>query len=350
MIDFNKYTFSEKGTAREALQLINNIAIPNMAIFIINENQELVGSLTDGDIRRGLLNELTIDAPVKSFMNPNSKNFVDSENNFEKVAKYKNVGMRFIPVINSKKQIIRIVDLDKLRSLIPADAILMAGGRGERLKPLTDNIPKPMLKVGDKPIIIRNLERLANYGVSNFHISIGHMAAEIEKGIGEYEFENATINFVKENKPLGTIGSLKLVPEFVNDTLLLMNSDLLTNIDFHDFYKKFIESGSDMIVATVPYHIDVPYAIMDINDDNEVRSFSEKPRYTYYSNAGIYLFKKELVNLIPAGKPFDATHFMEAVIATKKKLTSYPILGYWLDIGRIEDFYKAQEDVKHINF
>lgn len=350
MIDFNKYTFPQEGTAREALQLINKIAIPNMAIFIINEKKQLIGSLTDGDIRRGLLKELTIDSPLSSFMNPSSKCFVDGENNFEKVKKYKDAGMRFIPVINSDKQIIRVADLDKLRSIIPADAILMAGGKGERLKPLTDTVPKPMLKIGDKPIIIRNIERLANYGVSNFHISLRHMADDIEKGIKAQEFEGATINFVKEDKPLGTIGSVKLIKKFVNDTLLLMNADLLTNIDFQDFYKKFIESGSDMIVATVPYHIDVPYAIMDISDKNDVISFSEKPRYTYYSNAGIYLFKKELVNLIPDNDSFDATHFMEAVIANKKRLVSYPILGYWLDIGRVEDFYKAQEDVKHIHF
>ncbi len=162
--------------------------------------------------------------------------------------------------------------------------------------------------------------------------------------------ENATVNFVREDKPLGTIGSVKLIKNFSNNVILLMNSDLLTNIDFDDFYKKFIESEADMQVATVPYHIDIPYAIMDINDRSEVVSFSEKPRYTYYSNAGIYLFKKELVKLIPENCPFDATHFMEAVIADKKRLISYPILGYWLDIGRIDDFYKAQEDVKHIYF
>jgi NDP-sugar pyrophosphorylase family protein len=123
----------------------------------------------------------------------------------------------------------------------------------------------------------------------------------------------------------------------------------LTNIDFGDFYAKFISSKTDMLVATIPYTVDVPYAIMDINEKEEVTGFSEKPRFTYYSNAGIYLFKKELINLIPNNEAFDATHFMEQVIASKKRLLSYPILGYWLDIGRIEDFHKAQEAVKHVN-
>ena len=350
MIDINKFTFSNKGTAREALQLINELAIPNLAIFVVNDQQQLVGSITDGDIRRGLLKNMTIDTPVTDFMNTNSKCFILGEDNFEKVKKYKDAGISFVPEIDTSRKILRVIDLEKIRSIIPVDAVLMAGGKGERLKPLTDDVPKPMLKVGDQPIICRNIERLLVYGVNNFHVSVGHKADQIVDGLKKYDSESATVNFIKEEKPLGTIGSVTLMKEFKHDTILLMNSDLLTNIDFHDFYKKFVESGSDMQVATIPYHIDVPYAVMDINDANEVVSFREKPRYTYYSNAGIYLFKRELIDLIPFNEAFDATHFMEAVIEKKKRLSSYPILGYWLDIGRVEDFYKAQEDVKHIYF
>lgn len=345
----NKYIFLEKGIARQAWELINKIAIPNMAIFIVNEQEKLIGSLTDGDIRRGLLNGLTIDEPVNKFMNSASKYFIAGENNFKKLTEYKEAGIRFIPVIDKKSIIINILDLDKLRSIIPADAVLMAGGKGERLKPLTDTTPKPMLKIGDKPIILRNIERLSTYGITNIHISLNHMADQIESGIRAYKNPELIVDFVKEDKPLGTIGSLKLIKQFKNDTILLMNADLLTNIDFQDFYKKFIDSGADMQVATIPYHIDVPYAIMNINEKSEVLSFHEKPRYTYYSNAGIYLFKKDLISLIPENK-FDATHFMEALIAKKKKVTSYTIHSYWMDIGRLEDFYKAQEDVKHILF
>ena len=350
MIDFNKYTFSEKGTAREAFQRFNDIAIPNMALFVVNDKKQLVGSVTDGDIRRGLLKGRTIDEPVSRFMNVKSKYLISGENNFEKVSLFKNQNIRFIPVVDSNLTIITILDLDKLRSVIPVDVVLMAGGKGERLKPFTDGIPKPMLKIGDKPIILRNIERLMDYGVTDFHISIGHLAEKIKEGINESGINNASINFIEEPKPLGTIGSLKLLKKDTSDTILLMNSDLLTNIDFHDFYKKFIDSKADIQVATIPYNIDIPYAVMDINDKNEVLSFKEKPRYTYYANAGIYVFKKELIDLIPDNKPFDATHFMEAVIADKKRLVSYPILGYWLDIGRVEDYYKAQEDVKHIHF
>jgi NDP-sugar pyrophosphorylase family protein len=138
--------------------------------------------------------------------------------------------------------------------------------------------------------------------------------------------------------------------EITHDNVLLMNSDLLTNIDYADVYKKFVELNADMLVATIPYHVDVPYAVMEINKNDEVQSFKEKPRYTYYSNAGIYIFKKELMSLIPKGEKFDATHFMEKIIASEKKLVSYPIYTYWLDIGRMDDYYKAQEDIKHLKF
>ncbi len=344
----DKLIISHDCKVRNALELINEIAIPNMAIFITNENNQLIGALTDGDIRRGLLLGYSIDDVVTRFMNAKPKHFIDGENNFEKCSEFKSKGFRIVPVLNNAFNILKLIDLDKLHSLIPADVVLMAGGKGERLKPLTDNIPKPMLKIGDKPIIIRNIERLASFGIANFHVSVRHMANQIEEGIKENKIENTNINFVRENKPLGTIGSLKLVKDFSYEVVILMNSDLLTNIDFQDFYKNFTESKSDMQVVTVPYHVDVPYAVMNINDMEDVISLSEKPRYTYYSNAGIYIFKKELISLIPNDCAFDATHFMEALISNGKKLSSYPILGYWLDIGRIEDYYKAQEDIKHI--
>lgn len=350
MKDTQRFIISRNDTARQALQRLNEIAISGAALFVTDEEGRLAGSLTDGDIRRGLLKGLNIDSPVSKFLNPGSKYFTEGENNFEKASAYRKLNIRFVPALDKDRRIVRILNMDSLRSMIPADAVLMAGGKGERLKPLTNNVPKPMLKVGEMPIIIRNMKRLANYGISSFFVSVRHMADRVEEGINAYELENASVRFIREDVPLGTIGAVKLIKCFEHDVILLMNSDLLTNIDFADFYDKFVQSGADMQVATVPYKVNVPYAVLDINHDEEVVSFREKPSYTYYSNAGIYLFKKELIELIPEHQSFDATHFMEAVISKQKRLVSYPILGYWLDIGRLEDYHKAQEDVKHIPF
>lgn len=144
------------------------------------------------------------------------------------------------------------------------------------------------------------------------------------------------------------MGSILLVDSFANDTIIVMNSDLLTNIDFEDFYNLFKESTADMAVATTSYHVDVPYAVLEVDEKNGVKSLKEKPRYTYYSNAGIYILKKELLKMIPQDVFFDITDLMDKILEMNLKIVSYPINGYWLDIGKHEDYKKAQEDIKHL--
>jgi NDP-sugar pyrophosphorylase family protein len=152
---------------------------------------------------------------------------------------------------------------------------------------------------------------------------------------------------VFEDKPMGTIGALKMIPTIYNDSILIMNSDLLTNINFEEFYNFFKINDADMAVATTAYQVNIPYAVLELDTDR-VKSLKEKPTYTYYSNAGIYLIKKEIIDLVPYSQAYNATDLMELIIGKGLKLVNYPILGYWLDIGSHEDFAKAQEDIKHI--
>ena len=345
-----KYTVSKDITAREALQQLNSYAIPNMALFVVDASGKAVGTVSDGDIRRGLLNELSIQDKIDRFMNTSFRYFPENEDNNERLKQAKASNIRFVPVLDRGFQIKDIIDLEVTRSMLPLEAVLMAGGVGERLRPLTEKLPKPLLKVGDMSIIERNIERLSTYGISRFHITTRYLAELLEAHIGDGKNYRVKIDYIREEAPLGTIGALRTIPEFEKDYLIVMNSDLLTNIDFTDFFSFFISSGADMAVATVPYHVDVPYAVLKMDDEHSIVSFHEKPRYTYYSNAGIYLMKKEMVNLIPPGKKFDATDLMETLISKGYKVKSFPIVGYWLDIGRMEDYRKAQEDVKHIRF
>jgi NDP-sugar pyrophosphorylase family protein len=158
------------------------------------------------------------------------------------------------------------------------------------------------------------------------------------------------IKYIEETDlPLGTIGSVRLIEKFDHDTILVMNSDLLTNVDFEDYYLEFIRSGADMAVATIPYVVKVPYAVLETEHDI-ITGFSEKPTYTYFSNAGIYLLKKEIVEIIPNNSFYNATDLMETLIKTGKKVITYPLYCYWLDIGKPEDYQKAQEDIRHIRF
>jgi NDP-sugar pyrophosphorylase family protein len=223
----------------------------------------------------------------------------------------------------------------------------MAGGKGERLRPLTENTPKPMLKIGDKPILEHNINWLKSFGIKNFHISVNYLKEQIITYFENFSKEEISIEFVTENQPLGTIGSVSLASEFKNDYVLIINSDILNNINYEDFFLDFLEKNAALSVATVPYKVNVPYAIFEFENEH-IKSLVEKPTYTYYANGGIYLVKKEYLSLIPTHTFYNATDFTEALIAQGKKVISFPIVDYWLDIGKKEDYNKAQEDIKHL--
>src|SRR5690606_6964271 len=185
---------------------------------------------------------------------------------------------------------------------------------GKRLRPLTENTPKPLLKVGDKPIIEYNIERLAKVGVKKINLSINYLGDQLVEYFGDGKDRNLNIQYVREEKPLGTIGSILLIDHFDHDDIIVMNSDLLTNIDYVDFFQTYKKSQADMAVAATSYHVDVPYAVLEVNEVNTVKSLKEKPRYTYYSNAGIYILKRSLLRMIPEDQFFDITDLMDRVI------------------------------------
>jgi NDP-sugar pyrophosphorylase family protein len=206
------------------------------------------------------------------------------------------------------------------------------------------------LKVGDKPIIQYNFERLHQFGVDKINVTLRYLGQQLIDHFGSGEAIGCNLDYVTEEEPLGTIGAVKLIDSIHQDYVILMNSDILTNIDYEDFFEEFIERDADMAVATIPYEVDIPYAVLELNDERLVASFKEKPTYTYFSNAGIYLIKKALLSLIPEAEKYDATDFMNAVIDGGHRLISYPIRGYWLDIGKHADLDKAQKDIDHIQF
>lgn len=345
----NKHLISKEKSVREALIKLDELA-SDAILFIVDEHNKLIGSLTDGDLRRGFIKGLGFEDSILEFVQANPKFIFDDEFDQSKLEEYKSRNFKIIPILNKDQQIVDILNFRNRTTLLPVDAVLMAGGKGMRLRPLTENTPKPLLKVGDKPIIEYNIDRLAKVGVENIYLSVNYLGEQLEDYFGDGSDRNLNIGYIKEDKPLGTIGSVLLVDKFEHDEIIIMNSDLLTNIDFADFYKTFKESGADMAVAATTYHVDVPYAVLEADETQQVKSLKEKPRYTYFSNAGIYLLKKKLLEMIPKGEFYDITDLMDKVLAMDNKLITYPINGYWLDIGKHEDFKKAQEDIKHIKF
>ncbi len=344
----SKYTIDFNLSVKHALEMLNELP-ETLTLFVLDMNNKLVGTLTDGDIRRNLLKGKSIDDKVSDFMFMDFRYIRLGEISLPQIKEFKKMNLKQLPLLDENNRIVNLIDFTKQKSLLPLEVVLMAGGRGERLRPYTDTVPKPLLEVGGKAIIERNIDRLIEYGVSKFNITIKYLGDQLVDRFGDGGSRGVNIEFIREEEPLGTIGSVSLINNFSFNYVLVMNSDLLTNIDYEDFFQEFVNQNADMAVASIPYKVDIPYAVLE-RDGNKILSLKEKPTYTYFSNAGIYLIKRELLSRIPIAKYFNATDFMEELIAEKYNVVHYPINGYWLDIGKHDDFNRAQEDVKHIVF
>lgn len=347
MIDFGEHIIHHKATVRQTLEMLNKLSGDNITLFVEDDERKIIGAVTDGDVRRGLLRGVELKDEVHNLMNPNFWAVTSNNYDLETIKKVKSNKIKLLPVLDAEKKILRLIDFQQQLSFLPVDAVIMAGGEGIRLRPLTEKTPKPLLKVGDKPILEHNLDRLRKYGVCNIHITLNYLGDRIIECFGNGKSKGLNIQYVKESQKMGTLGAISLIEDFEHDVILVMNSDILTNIDFEDFYGEFMAKGADLAVASIPYEVKVPYAVLELNGQKIV-SFAEKPTYTYYSNGGIYLLKKEVLQFIPNNRRYDATELMEKMIQEGLHIFSYPIRSYWLDIGKPQDYEKAQEDIHHI--
>jgi len=350
VIEREKYIISNNATIRDALVKINDLSDGQaLVLFVLNSKHQISGSLTDGDIRRGFLKGSTLNDSVRTVMNKHY-HFLKSDSTIYEIKRLKVEDLKIVPLLDDKKKIIKFINFKNIKSILPVDVVIMAGGKGIRLKPYTNDIPKPMLELDKKPIIAHNIDRLITYGIKNFYISVNYMKERIIKYLGEaYKDKDISIKYIEEDQPLGTIGSVGLVKNYENADILVINGDLLTNIDFEDFYVTYKEHEDDMSIATFNIRVDVPYAVLKTTE-KRINSFVEKPTYIYYSNAGIYLLKREYVKLIPECQKYDAIDLIKQLIENGKKATHFPIRGYWLDIGSPENYRKAQDDIRYIRF
>ena len=332
----------------EALAQINAVAPEPLVLFVMDDESRMVGTLTDGDSRRALIAGASVNDKVEKIMHRDFNYMkVEDIDDVKEIKRQRVLKMRLVPVLDAGNHIVEIINLEKYNSRLPFDAVLMAGGKGERLRPLTLETPKPLVKVGDKCIIDHNIDRLISYGVKNISVTVNYLKEQIEEHFAAPRGE-VKVQTVREPKFLGTIGSIKFVENFYNDTVLVMNSDLFTNINYEDFYLHFKEHNADMSVAAVPYSVQVPYGIFKIEDRRNITGLVEKPTYDYYANAGIYLIKKSALDLIPEDTFFNATDLIEALIAAGKKVIRFPLNGTWIDIGNPQEYKRANELVGHM--
>jgi dTDP-glucose pyrophosphorylase len=343
---FDKYLINESNTIFQGLEKLN--ANESLTLFVQNDNGKVIGSLTDGDFRRGILKGTSLEENIKKIMHDDFFYLRQGNPDIELIDKARKSNIRLLPILDDNKCLNHVLDLKKQKSMLPIEAVLMAGGRGERLRPLTDTTPKPLLKLADKAIIEYNINNLTAFGVKQVYISVKYLAEKIESYLGDGSNYNLNITYLKEEEPLGTLGSVSLVKEFYSESILVMNSDLFTNLNLEEFYNHFIKSDASMAIATFPYVVSVPYGVLDTADE-EVVSFLEKPTYTYQASAGIYLIKKDVLKHVPSDTFFNATDLMEKLISENKKISYFPIVGYWIDIGKPDDYKKAQEYIKYLH-
>ena len=342
------HTIRQQVSLLEALGCINALAPEPLVLFVVDDGDRMVGTLTDGDSRRALVAGASVNDPVKKIMH-RSFNYMKLENigDVREIKRQKEKKMKLVPILDTERHIVDIINLEKYKTRLPIDAVLMAGGKGERLRPLTEKTPKPLLKVGDKAIIDHNIDRLISYGVQHISVTVNYLKEQLEEHFAEPHC-GVQVQTVREPKFLGTIGSIKFVENFYNDTVLVMNSDLFTNINYEDFYLHFKEHDADMSVAAVPYTVNIPYGILDLEERRNIKGLIEKPTYDYYANAGIYLIKKSALDLIPEDTFFNATDLIEALIAAGRKVIRFPLNGTWIDIGNPQEYKRANDMVKHL--
>ena len=333
----------------DALARINALAPEPLVLFVVDEQQRMVGTLTDGDSRRALVRGVSVNDKVDKVMLRNFRYMrLDDITNVAEIRRQKEMKMKLVPILDEGSHIVEIINLERFKTRLPIDAVLMAGGKGERLRPLTETTPKPLLKVGDKCIIDHNIDRLINYGVKHISVTVNYLKEHLEEHFAEPRGD-VQVQTVREPKFLGTIGSIRFVPEFFNDTVLVMNSDLFTNINYEDFYLHFKEHDADMSVAAVPYNVSIPLGIFDL-DGRNIKGLKEKPKFEYYANAGIYLIKKSALDFVPEDIMFHSTDLIEALIAAGRRVIRFPLNGTWIDIGTPQEYQRANELVNHMYF
>lgn len=348
MRHYREHLILSGSTIKQALFKLNELS-QDAILFVVDSENKLLGSLTDGDVRRGLLDNYTIEDTIDQIIQKNFRYIRKGDNDIKKIIEYRDANYRIIPILDNNDLVVNVINFRNIKSYLPIDVVIMAGGRGQRLQPLTDTIPKPLLKVGEKPIMEYNLDQLAKFGIDDFWVSLKYLGKQIENYFGSGKEKNINIEYVWEKESLGTIGAVSLIENFSHDYILVINSDLLTNIDYEHFFLEFIKQDADLAVLTIPYQINIPYAVLE-TQNNDIKSFKEKPSYTYYSNGGVYLMKKSMLKYIPKNSFYNSTDLMQNLINLNFKVISYPFLGYWLDIGKHDDFEKAQIDIKNFKF
>lgn len=335
----SRHLIPQAAPLRQALEQLNTMGRAPLILFATDTGGRVTGSLTDGDIRRALLRGSTQDSPVAEAMNTRFTALRHGDDSFALLEQARARNLRMLPRLDADGRLLALLDLDKVKALLPLDAVLMAGGRGERLMPLTASTPKPLLQVGGQAIIDYNVAKLRACGIDRVHLCLRYLHEQIT---AHFAANHADIDAraIVETKRMGTFGALSLIDDWRHDDVLVMNADLLSSLDLVEMYRRHRDTGADATMAVAPYTVAVPFAIID-TDGDRITGMREKPEFNYFANAGVYILKRSLLRRMPADTYVDAPDFLLSAIADGLKVTYFPIVGTWIDIGTPEQYARA---------
>ncbi len=311
-------------------------------VVVVDDKKRMLGSITDGDVRRGLLRGESLQSKAYKIMNHNYRfmyNDSDESNAYEIMKKE---SLRYIPILDKDGVIKRIISLNEFLEpeKIRNPVVIMAGGKGMRLRPLTEDCPKPMLLVGGKPMLKILLEQFIASGFEEFYFSVNYLKDKIINHFENGERWGVNIRYINEDKPLGTAGSLKLLPSNIKRPFIVINGDVLTRLNTIQLLRFHIDHDALATICVREYEMKVPFGVVQV-DGVELKGFKEKPRIRQLVNAGIYVINPALIESIKDGQVIDMPELLLNESNESRRVTVYPIHEYWLDVGRPESLEEA---------
>lgn len=348
--NWKKILLSPQSSLRDALSIVNEEAL--RVALVVDDQEKLLGVLTDGDIRRAILSDVTLNTAVSTVMNRNPVTSPINCSRSEVLTEMRKRSILSIPVVADNG---RLVGLETWESAsahrrYENPVFIMAGGFGTRLKPLTDTCPKPMLKIGEKPMLEILIDRFAKTGFRNIYISTHYLPDVIVDYFGNGHRWGVNIEYVHENTPLGTGGALGLLPDDTpNLPLIMINGDVLTSLDFERLMQFHNMHSPAATMCVRQYEYQVPYGVIS-HDGGKIVGMTEKPIHSYFVNAGIYMLSQSIFKNVPKGISIDMPTMLDTSIKNKNDVLMFPIHDYWLDIGRMDDFRRAQVDIHKLDY
>jgi dTDP-glucose pyrophosphorylase len=322
-------------------------------LVVVDENNILCGTITDGDIRRGILRGLSLDNEISLFMN--IEPFVFNDSDYLTNVNYDTLienNIFYVPIVDSEKRFLKLEHVDYFKKEGGATnlsnnncAVIMAGGKGTRLRPLTNNLPKPMVEVGGIPLIERIIENFKKCGIKDIYISVNYLADVIINYFGNGSHLGLSINYLHEDFDLDTAGALGFLDKELYENIFVINGDIITDINFNSLYDFHNSEKSAVTICTIPYKVSVPFGVIE-HDNGKMTALVEKPTYTYLCNAGVYIMSNKSLKYIKKGVPLKMTDFIETLSYQHENIKTFPVHEYWSDVGTIKDLEDARKIFK----